>query len=125
MSLLRKAIKGVGKIAGAAISRTPQGAALKTLGSVLTKARRTAAPMLPGVGAVASVALPAVATVGAARLTRPRAETAPRAGGRRRSKGISGSEMKAFRRVTNVLGQLCKTPAPTRRRTASKGRSCR
>jgi hypothetical protein len=124
MSLLRKVVKSAGKLAGAAIARTPQGAALKTLGSVLTTARRKAAPMMPGVGAVASVALPAVATIGAARLTegRSRAAAAPR---RRRSKGISGSEMKAFRRVTNVLGQLCKTPAPTRRRTASKGRSCR
>lgn len=126
MSLLRKALKGAGKLAGVAISRTPQGQMLKTLGGALTKARRAAPAIMPGVGAVASVALPAVASVGAARLAgagrRAAADQAPR---RRRSKGISGSEMKAFRRVTNVLGQLCKTPAPTRRRTASRSKSCR
>lgn len=43
---------------------------------------------------------------------------------RRRRKGISGSELKAFTRVTAVLNKYCKTPPPMRRRT-SRSSKCR
>lgn len=44
---------------------------------------------------------------------------------RPRSKGISARELKSFTRVTSVLNKYCKTPPPTKRRSASKGRQCR
>jgi hypothetical protein len=44
---------------------------------------------------------------------------------RRRRKGISASELKAFTRVTQVLAKYCKTPPPTKRRGAPRGKSCR
>jgi hypothetical protein len=43
---------------------------------------------------------------------------------RRRKKGISATELKAFTRVTGVLNKYCKTPPPMKRRT-SGGRKCR
>lgn len=44
---------------------------------------------------------------------------------RRRRKGISASELKAFTRVTQVLNKYCKTPSPTKRRSAPRGKACR
>lgn len=44
---------------------------------------------------------------------------------RPRGKGITARELKSFTRVTHLLNKYCKTPPPTKRRTASKGRSCR
>lgn len=44
---------------------------------------------------------------------------------RPRSKGITARELKSFTRVTALLNKFCKTPPPTKRRTASKGKSCR
>lgn len=48
----------------------------------------------------------------------------PVASRRRRSKGITGRELKAFTRVTGILNKYCKTPAPMKRRT-TRSRSCR
>lgn len=44
---------------------------------------------------------------------------------RRRSKGITASQLKAFTRVTSILNKYCKTPAPMKRRAASRSKSCR
>jgi hypothetical protein len=44
---------------------------------------------------------------------------------RRRAKGITGTELKSFRRVTGLLQKLCKTPAPTRRARSARKTSCR
>lgn len=44
---------------------------------------------------------------------------------RRRSKGITARELKSFTRVTAVLNKYCKTPSPTKRRGASRGKACR
>lgn len=72
---------------------------------------------MPGGGVMTDVAIGG-AGVALGRMTR---SAAP--GRRRRAKGISGSEFRAFKRVTNILNKVCKTPAPMRRRTG--GRSCR
>jgi hypothetical protein len=45
-------------------------------------------------------------------------------GGRRRMKGITGAQLKAFTRVTAILNKYCKTPPP-RRRASTRGKSCR
>lgn len=44
---------------------------------------------------------------------------------RPRSKGITARELKSFTRVTGILNKYCKTPPPTKRRSASRSRSCR
>lgn len=44
---------------------------------------------------------------------------------RRRSKGITASQLKAFTRVTAILNKYCKTPPPVKRRGAPRGKSCR
>jgi hypothetical protein len=51
-----------------------------------------------------------------------RARTAPR---KRRAKGITATQLKAFTRVTALLNKYCKTPPPTKRRSASRGKACR
>jgi hypothetical protein len=43
---------------------------------------------------------------------------------RRRGKGITASQLKAFTRVTHILNKYCKTPAPARRRSTG-ARKCR
>lgn len=43
---------------------------------------------------------------------------------RRRSKGITGTELKSFRRVTSILNKLCKSPPPTKRRS-TRSTKCR
>lgn len=48
-----------------------------------------------------------------------------RPGRRKRAKGITGRELKSFVRVTGLLNKYCKTPPPTKRRGASKGKICR
>lgn len=48
-----------------------------------------------------------------------------RPGKRRRAKGITGRELKSFVRVTGLLNKYCKTPPPTKRRGAAKGKICR
>lgn len=144
MSILKKAFKGAGKLLS-----SPAAAAIPGIGkakAVLGTARALRAVIRPGgagspitAGRTAAMSIagpglrvagqvlknPAVqGTVGGligTSIGRRRQSTdAPR---RRRAKGISGSEMKAFRRVTGVLQKLCKTPAPMRRRTG--GKSCR
>jgi hypothetical protein len=44
--------------------------------------------------------------------------------GRRRSKGITGNELKSFTRVTHILNKYCKV-APPRRRASTRGKACR
>lgn len=44
---------------------------------------------------------------------------------RPRGKGITARELKSFTRVTGLLNKFCKTPPPTKRRSASRGKSCR
>jgi len=43
---------------------------------------------------------------------------------RRRAKGITGAQLKAFTRVTGILNKYCKAPPP-RRRAASRSTKCR
>lgn len=84
---------------------------------------------LPGVGrAVGTVArryggaIGGLATAGAILYDAAGNPVRPR---RRRSKGITARELKAFTRVTGIMNKYCKTPAPTRRRSAPRGKSCR
>jgi hypothetical protein len=44
---------------------------------------------------------------------------------RRRSKGITATQLKAFTRVTAILNKYCKTPPPTGRRRATRSTKCR
>jgi hypothetical protein len=44
---------------------------------------------------------------------------------KRRSKGITATQLKAFTRVTAILNKYCKTPPPAKRRGASRSKSCR
>lgn len=45
---------------------------------------------------------------------------------RPRSKGITARELKSFTRVTGLLNKYCKTPPPTKRRSAPhRSKSCR
>jgi hypothetical protein len=77
-------------------------------------------------GGVAGMAAGTLITVGGwiyDKLTGERVGRA--AGGRRRRKGISATELKAFTRVTSVLNKYCKTPSPTKRRSAPRGKACR
>ena len=44
---------------------------------------------------------------------------------RRRSKGITARELKAFTRVTGIMNKYCKVGPPRRRAAAPKGKACR
>jgi hypothetical protein len=44
---------------------------------------------------------------------------------RRTAKGISGAQLKAFKRVTGILDKLCKTPPPTKKRGSARKSTCR
>jgi hypothetical protein len=45
---------------------------------------------------------------------------------RRRAKGITGAQLKAFYRVNSLLNKVCKTAPPISRRGSSRGkRPCR
>lgn len=100
---------------------------------------RTGAAVLPGAGAVGNVITGRVAQSVARRVGRYAggAVTAAGAGAllydaagnvvgqrrRRRSKGITATQLKAFTRVTAILNKYCKTPPP--RRPAKRSTKCR
>lgn len=95
--------------------------------------------VLPGIGALASAGR-YVGTV-AGRVTRRYGGAIGAAAGvggllydaagnpvrqrRRRSKGITARELKAFTRVTGIMNKYCKVGPPRRRAAAPKGKACR
>lgn len=150
MSLFKKIFKGVKKVAKVGI-RTIAGsnpyaaAATGLIGSSSGSARMTMAQSMGGIQSFAS--LPTLAR-GAGTLARRaggairrNAGTVATVGGtaailydqfgnpvrrkRRRGKGITARELKSFTRVTGLLNKYCKTPPPTKRRSASRSSSCR
>lgn len=139
----------------AVAATNPYAAAATTLLSTASSARQMAAAprsmamnqSLGGVNSMSLLSLPSLAR-GAGTLTRSAGNVIRRNAGtigtvatagailydaagnpvrrkRPRSKGITARELKSFTRVTGLLNKYCKTPPPTKRRSASKGRSCR
>ncbi len=136
MSLRRKLGRAIGGIAKTALSATPVGRTVLTgvsalrvrPGSGAARAPAGGGLTLPGMGGLGGLGRDVAVGVGAGAVVGAINRRASASGGamrRRRAKGISGSEMKAFNRVTRILDKVCKTPAPVRRRSTSKGRSCR
>lgn len=169
MSLFRKVLKGVKKVAKVGVrtlaATNPYAAAATSLiGTRSPSARMTMANSLGGVSSMSAFPMLAGGTL--ARVGGTLATTAGRlagaakrisrkhpawvqnvliAGGtiiagmvydkagqaigpvpkRPRSKGITARELKSFTRVTGILNKYCKTPPPTKRRSASRSRSCR
>ena len=77
-----------------------------------------------GAGTVARN-LPTVLTGAAAATVLYDAAGNPVRRARRRSKGITATQLKAFTRVTAILNKYCKTPPPAKRRGATRSKSCR
>lgn len=100
---------------------------------------RTGAAVIPGAGAVGGSITRAVAGSVARRVGRYAGGAATAVGvgailydaagnpvgqrRRRRSKGITANQLKAFTRVTAILNKYCKTPPP--RRPAKRSTKCR
>lgn len=143
-SLAKRAAPIAKKVAGAALDRVVPGAGRVATAALSRRGPRATAPSpLETAGSASSMSLVPLAT-GAVRLGRAAGRVAgPVATGvaiagaagslmgggggtrrRRRRKGITGTELANFERVTKMLNKFCKTPPPMRRRK-SGGRSCR
>ena len=93
------------------------GAALPRLGQAMGRAGRVATS--PG----GQIAIGVGTAVAAGRIARGGGGGAPV---RRRAKGITGRELKAFTRVNGILDKFCKIKPPTRRAgSPRRGKACR
>jgi hypothetical protein len=122
-----RAIPGVGPIASTALTlrRAPRPTAptvAETVSSMsLVPLTQGAVRLGRAAGRVAGPVATGVAIAGAAGSLMGGGGGTRR---RRRRKGITGTELANFERVTKMLNKFCKTPPPMRRRKTG-GRSCR
>lgn len=123
---------------GSTYNRTPMGPPLRNYGAPSMSQNKPGTQVLPGVGYVAGRAVgqmigrtPAgligtgLVLAGGYLIDKMSGQVVGKAP-RRRAKGISGAQLKAFHRVNNMLNKLCKTAPPISRRGAPRrSKACR